>query len=865
MRIPVLILLLTLVVPCFAAGFPVLEGSQQAVIVYPDGAQAEAQKAYVDLCAYLKQATGKEFRAVPESVWTTMAGSLPIFVGRCAVAKKTLRRELLGLDRDAYIVSVQPRQVMLTGRSAWGSYWAVCQFLEDYVGVRWLIPGPLGEDVPHLSSLTVPVGTKTYSPVMLSRLWSGAHYGGDWNLRQRIHERYNFHHNLLHIFDVQKYWETHPEYFPIHGGKRYKPGGAEDNAWQPCMGIEATVQRAADAAREAFRANPSLESFSYGMNDGSGWCECEACKAIDRPLGSWHGFSGDKSVLFYTWLNKVAANLEKDYPDKKLGCLAYHDVILPPPFKLHRNIIPYFTSNRADYFDPQFRAVDEALIAKWSQCATQMGIYDYAYGVGFAVPRLYNHLFQDAVKFAAANKVRGFYAEVYPNWGLDGPKLYTMARIVWNPNVNVDAITDDWNNRMFREAATPMKRYFALAEETWRKQKGHGAWAYRLAADPAQFEIFTPAVMDQMTACLDQADALAKDDVVKQRLAFFRKTWGLTLLLGKNYWAGQQVQALIEKQAPVEEVARAMRGMVDTMATLDIDTYFKQAFEKDPIAYFPPLNGWFTPLKGGAATNAVRYFASAVANEAVQMARRDKSVSGETIRQHINTRVSEIFGSEGSENYQKTVAHMRDMALKIGAASKLTTPVKVDGVLDEPVWQKADVLTDFVVWGSTGRAEQVTKVRLAHDDKDLYVALECLGDTAKLVCESAPRDGSTWKDDSVEIFINRDMNAVPFAQFILNAKGAFFDQYDRNGVDDYATRLAYNFDASWGAKIYPDKWTGEVRIPLRELGFDPTQQTLLRMNFVRNVNVNKETLISAWFSSLRAHADPLSRGWILLE
>jgi hypothetical protein len=368
-----------------------------------------------------------------------------------------------------------------------------------------------------------------------------------------------------------------------------------------------------------------------------------------------------------------------------------------------------------------------------------------------------------------------------------------------------------------------------------------------------------------MAKCLDQAKAMAKDDIVKQRLQFFAKTFGLTQLLTRNYWAGQQIQALIEKNAPIEEVAKAMRGMVDTMAAIDVDTYFKDAFANDPVAYFPPLNGWFTPLKGGAATNATRYFASAIANEAVAMARADQNVSGETIRKHINDRVTAIFGTDGSESYKATVARMRDMALKLGAASKLAEPVKVDGVLDEPVWKSADVLSNFVIWGGTGKAEEKTQVRLAHDGKNLYVALECFQDTSNLVAESPERDGSTWKDDSVEMFVSRDMNAVPFAQFIINAKGAFFDQFDQNGQDDYATRLAYNFDASWKSKVYPDKWTAEVRIPLKELGVDPAKQPLLRMNFVRNAHVGNDMHISAWFSSLRAHADPLSRGWVLFE
>ena len=130
--------------------------------------------------------------------------------------------------------------------------------------------------------------------------------------------------------------------------------------------------------------------------------------------------------------------------------------------------------------------------------------------MGFAIPRIYNHLFQEAIRHAVENKVKGFYAEVYPNWGLDGPKLYVMSRILWEPAVNVDRLTDEWNERMFREAAEPMKRHFARCERAWREQKtGRGHWAYRLATDPKQFEIFPPEVLTECTGYLDESARLA--------------------------------------------------------------------------------------------------------------------------------------------------------------------------------------------------------------------------------------------------------------------------------------------------------------------------------------------------------------------
>jgi hypothetical protein len=263
MRPIILSLLATaLALPGAAATFTVLDGQEQAVIVFEHGAQRETAQACNALAAYLKKSTGKEFVALSErDLDADAAQGPPIYIGRCRAVKRALGAELHRLDRDAYIVAIEEGHVMLAGPSPWATYWAVCQFLEDYVGVRWLIPGPLGEDVPEHDSIVVPCGTHTYSPAILSRLWSGAGHGGVWSLRQRIHGRYRFHHNLLRIFPPEKYFEDHPEYYPIHDGVRYQPG-EEDHSWQPCMTDPGGVQVAADAARAAFEQNPDLESFS---------------------------------------------------------------------------------------------------------------------------------------------------------------------------------------------------------------------------------------------------------------------------------------------------------------------------------------------------------------------------------------------------------------------------------------------------------------------------------------------------------------------------------------------------------------------------------------------------------------------------
>ena len=850
-----------------AAHFPVLDGDRQATIVYENDARDDTVRAYKDLAAYLRKSTGREFAAVAEKAFAVGAGKYPIYVGMCnALSDRDRQRLTDKMDRDAYLVRVERHATYLAGPRPWSTYWAVCQVLEDHVGVRWLIPGPLGEDVPKHDRIVVPTGERIFTPKVLSRLWSGAHYGGVWSLRQRIHGRYKFHHNLIRVFDPGKFYDGHPEWYPLRVGKRYRPSGTSDHSWQPCFASDSSVRHAADVARAAWTANPDLESYSYGCNDGQGWCECDGCKATDRAIEPWDGFDGSRSYRFYTWLNKVAGELERTDPQKLLGCLAYSTYILPPEeMGLHKNIIPYLTSNRADYYEPEFRKQDQKLLEWWGRVAQQVGIYDYAYGMGFAIPRIYNHLFQEAIQHAVKHRVRGFYAEVYPNWGLDGPKLYVMSRILWNPQADVDALTDEWNERMFREAAAPMKKHFARCERAWREQDtGRGHWAYRMAARPKQFEVFPPAVLEECTGYLDEAAKLARTDVVKKRIHFFRKTWDVTLLLAGNYWAAGEAQALLASGAPIPEIAAALRKMADRMANVDIDAVMKAKVGDDPIAFHPPKPSWISPLKGGAATQAKRWSASHISQQVVAQARAGGKLDAGELRKRIAASVDEAFGSGGSKAYQEHVAQIRAMSLKVAAVVKTAVPPRIDGALDEPIWARADEMSDFIRWGESGASAYTTRARLVHDGASLYVALECEQDTSKLRTLAAARDGATWKDDSVEIFINPTLDEFPHVQFIINANGAFFDQWAKNDGETYTERLSANFTCKWAAKVHDGKWTAELRLPLREFGCDPATRRLLRLNLVRNVQ-GKKGEISAWFSSVGAHADPLSRGWLVLE
>ncbi len=70
---------------------------------------------------------------------------------------------------------------------------------------------------------------------------------------------------------------------------------------------------------------------------------------------------------------------------------------------------------------------------------------------------------------------------------------------------------------------------------------------------------------------------------------------------------------------------------------------------------------------------------------------------------------------------------------RVVSISRSESSIKVDGILDEPVWQTAQITSDF--WQrypyDSSRSELSTEVMVTYDDKFLYVAATCYAENGK--------------------------------------------------------------------------------------------------------------------------------------
>jgi len=520
----------TLLGPNLAAGSEPLDivssGLPHAVVLVPDSSGPDLAAAVTDLIEYVEKATGVTLpgpltQAQFASSGTTYDGYVRIYIGLAGAEDAPgITAILAGLDDDGFIIRTCGNSLTIVGRNDIATGYGVAEFLETQVGVRWLMPGDDGEDVPSVSYLGVGPLDVTREPVYLSRQLSGVAVGpgsvanNRWlaRNRSRINGRVHFGHNLHTLFSPIVYGDSHPEFFPLRNGVRYIPPitGTDyvRTGWQPTFSAAGTVDAAAQYIVAYFASHPTVKTFSLGVNDRSGFSEEDA---IDPGGPNSQGYPG-RSLAYYSWVNQVVAQVvAAGHGDKTFGILAYTEVADPPAgnFTLAPQVIPFLTRDRYGWVDPVAEQADKDRLARWKQVATRVAWYDYLYGAPYTVPRVFPHQMAEMLAHGAAQDVMSIYAELYPNWG-EGPKHWLLTKLLWNPNQDVDTLLDEWYERTVGPAAAPhLKQYYEAWENFWTTVAPQTPWfsrgrdlVYFQFDKPDYLATITPRLISQTTASM---------------------------------------------------------------------------------------------------------------------------------------------------------------------------------------------------------------------------------------------------------------------------------------------------------------------------------------------------------------------------
>jgi hypothetical protein len=542
------------------------KGVCQVPIIVDRNAPSATLQAADELAHYIGLTTGARPEVVATPGDDTGLPERGIWVG--------MQPGLAGVRRDLdftfshleeILIACDGRNLAIVGRDRvtggkqveFGSANAVYTFIQKYLGVRWLWPGPEGEDILPTETLSVAPCVYRYHPPLVERRMrrpackaEAAVATEAWFRRQRV-SQYSFNYSGGHAFTQwwDLYHQDHPEYFAM------QPDGTRDNICganvKICPSNPGMQRQWLDNATAALRQDPRVICVSASPNDGSmtGECVCPACQAWDDPHGVMVRLSGKggsyKSVAltdrYVHFWNILARGLRERFPEREVyvGAYAYGPYTTPPVAGvLEPNVVMGYVGH-SPFCNKEYRRKMRTEWEQWARNAAKMvyrpNLFHYS-GGWLGLPTVAMDRTLDDFRFLAENHCIGLDIDSLPLcWATQGIQFYLMGQLAYEPLQDGKALLQDYYHRAFGPAASAMEDYFRTLEKAQERvvQRVELSGAAAQKAIGVFQEVYTDAVFHPAARALAKAEAGvggAGQSLYRRRVAFVRSGFEFTRL-----------------------------------------------------------------------------------------------------------------------------------------------------------------------------------------------------------------------------------------------------------------------------------------------------------------------------------------------
>ncbi|HVA55463.1 MAG TPA: sugar-binding protein [Gammaproteobacteria bacterium] len=190
--------------------------------------------------------------------------------------------------------------------------------------------------------------------------------------------------------------------------------------------------------------------------------------------------------------------------------------------------------------------------------------------------------------------------------------------------------------------------------------------------------------------------------------------------------------------------------------------------------------------------------------------------------------------------------------------------ITLDGVLNEPVWQTAPIITLTQQNPHPGASTPfTTTVRILRGKLHLYFGIVCNDpDAAKIAIHTLQRDADQSSDDNLMIILDTFGQKKLAYVFQVNAGGAMADGLISPGYHNSNSNtptVDYSWNGYWesAVKRTATGWTAEIRIDTQSLQFN-NKHAIWGLNISRYIPRDQMTL--AW-SGINLNATPTNLQW----
>ena len=757
-----------------------------------------------------------------------------------AIAEKGGNIYLFGRDRMGRDQAKEsPTYPLLWWMCVVPSARAAARFLESAVGVRFLMPGEIGKEVPKRSAVSLADGSFNKETPRL--IFGNAKSGNDRSMMFYLanglwgmgaFKTYGGH-TYPYACPEKKYFKDHPEYFALINGKRVL-GPLGQNPL--CISNPEVEELIVDELKKQFDLGADV--CQLAQQDGAKACECKKCREMYGTGDDW----GEKLWCFH---RHIAERMLKERPGKIVHIINYGATAKPP--KTFKEFPSNVMIEMCTAKDTTFKA--------WSEYTVPHGFTVYTYLAGnYQTPGFVaRHCFAKFALFAKLlhdNKVRGVYrcGDIGDLYGTEGPGYYIFQRLLLDGSLNVKELLFDYCQAAFGPAADLMIRFYETQDARLRMYDkilesfpqgvvsgldGYCGARPRNALDLHGY-MFSPETAALMESNLSRAEKMSGlSDKHRKRLELVRIEFDYAKNMGaiSTLHAAYKLRPSKASLAPLVEEIEKRNAMLDGI--------FEGKDRPRKIDGWPELT-----LFGNGCTRSIM---------------------------KVNGRMSAEIG-----------APLTWPLKSLGDTLPGTTVKKCDAVRTESKVTFAELFSADGGWNDIGgismeKVSMKAKFRAVYDDKALYLLVEC--DHAKQSkSKSYPHDGPVWNEDCIDVLMAPAATRDVYYHLLYGM--------DPDSRYDDATGLITNpidpmygkADVSWNGKGWRtssrrdgDKWRSIAKFPYSDFGVaapKPGDTWFINVGRIAKTGVdgNEETLM-LWSPNTesRSMLDPNAMGKLMFR
>ena len=336
------------------------------------------------------------------------------------------------LAQDNYRIEATDKCMTICGDNN-GVLYGVYNFLEKYAGVRFFTPTL---ELCQKGDVTIPHGlVLAHNPAMKGRRlsWHSIQNSAEWCAKNGVNNcnvllgeelggsRFNYGKLFVHTINFLAE-TTYP--YPAYGTN-------------PCMTDPEVLATVIKNVRKALEENPEINIVSVSQNDFEGHCLCPNCRRLEEEEGSPAG-------PFLRFVNAVAKDLEKDYPNVIVDTLAYKYTQKTPKItKPHKNVCIRLCSISCCFTHPlekedcpKGKKLYDDLVG-WGKICDKLHIWDYTTNFHYYISTFPNFgVLHKNMKFFAENNVVSMFPQgngQTPSGEFGELRAYLLAKLMWDP------------------------------------------------------------------------------------------------------------------------------------------------------------------------------------------------------------------------------------------------------------------------------------------------------------------------------------------------------------------------------------------------------------------------------------------------